>query len=758
MVRIETTMCSAGSLFLGRIVYHIDTLVQEWYQGLLGKSIRGNPKVEYLVPCKLCRSEGLPQQNFSLQDLVDAGEVGDDAVCPNNHRVDIGSLAPDVMLRDFGDKVIGENDIEIKMASSLGKGTQGSVCVGSLGGVKVAVKMFGSGSKEQDYEEQPHYQLRQEGCILRLLNHPSIVRFVGVVHRPRCIVLELAEYGSLDSLIKNSPLSRTFTHRVLIQVSEGLDYLHRQNIIFRDLKPQNILIVSKDMGVPLNAKLSDFGVSGLTTDEGLLSFAGTTGYMAPNITGKHIYDTSVDVFSFGILIRELLTGKRVLSELNFPKQIAGAFMDGKATLQQETGWYDLTQVLNECVNPNPEERPSALEVTDILSRADTLCLRSIHSSFQDQECSLKEYIILNRGSDTQLWAKVRISESCHARYGVSVISLQTLSVIKTIVVPEYEEFICICSFTRQRVFLGGARGKVVVLNTHSLSVECVSHIPAAREDLHGLNILSMVALDGLDTPLLVMGLGNGQLYIFSEDDVSHNLESCHLVVTVEKNKPVTKVASCADHLLAASHQIIHVFNGEFDKIYVFDMEDQRAQTHITKMCVVGSSVWVALHNSNIVQVCRFKRGSGGNITSMEADKRKAVDVIELVKELPLPSADPGPSFSVFHSTVTHVASSFDMRITCMVKGENCIFLGLGNGMLLQVDTATYKLKFLCKRHKGALRVIVPHGSHDVATFGDEVLDLRGNVIPSVTACSWNIGEQVETLNRYLHARKAMVRL
>ena len=697
--------------------------------------------------------EGITPHNFCLQELVDAGEHGDVASCSNDHQVDIGSLAPDVMLKDFGDLVIGEDDIEFNVANNLGQGTQGSVCTGSLRGEKVAVKIFGGGSAETDYEQQPHHQLRQEGCILRLLNHPSIVRFLGVVLRPRCLVMELAEYGSLDTLIKNNTLSRTFTHRVLIQVSEGLDYLHRQNIIYRDLKPQNILIVSRDMGVPMNAKLSDFGVSGLTTDEGLLSFEGTTGYMAPNITGKQVYDTSVDIFSFGILIREILTGKRVLSELIFPKQIAGAFMDGKATLLQETGWCDLTQVLNECVNPNPEERPSALQVTDILSRADTICLRSIHSLLE--KCTLTEYIVLG----TELWAKVRYSEEDSVKYGLAVISLTNFTVVQKIVISaEFEEFICMSSFKNDQVLLGGVGGRVVVLKTANYSVDYLSNIHISNENVHAHNILSMVSAEGLNIPLLVMGLGNGQLCVFSEEDIACKLATCHKRVTVEKNKPVTKVVCCADHLLAASHQDIYVFNQDFDKIYVFNMEQPRAQTHITKMCVVGDSVWVALHNASVVHVCRFKKDPSGRIISMEMDKRKSVDVAELLSELPQPSTDPGPSFSIFHPNVTHTTSTFGLRITCMVQGDNCVFLGLGNGMLLQVDRATYKLKLACKRQGGALRVVVPHATQCVATFGESVLDFRGNVIPNATVCSWHIGEHVESLNRYLHARKAMLKL
>ena len=773
-VRIETTMSNSGSVFLGRIVFHIDSLVKEWYQGLLGKDCRGNPIVEYLVPCKHCKEEGLEPTVFTLQKLIEESNASNYVLCGQHTQhdgiVDIGDIAPDVLLKDFGNHLIKDDDIHYNETASLGEGTQGAVCTGTFQGVKVAVKIFGGMiDDEHDYEDQPHYQLRQECSILRLLDHPSIVKFIGVLLRPRCLVMELAGYGSLDKLIKCSreTMTRRFIHRILIQVSEGLDYLHRHNVIYRDLKPQNILIVSKDVGVPMNAKLTDFGVSGLTTDEGLLSYEGTVGYMAPNITGKQGYDSSVDVFSFGILIREILTGKRVLSELCFPNQVAGAFQLGKAALEKELGWHDMTHLLNQCVNPNPEYRPSALLITDLLSRADMLCLRGVYDPFNKVPVSLKEYCVINKSDyETELWVKTRSTQKTDHLSGLAVISLTELNIVQKSMIP-INDVICFTSYLKNTVFVGCSAGTIAVINAQTYRIEYKAEIKIKgnNQATFAQNILSMITMEELDPSYLVIGLGNGQIYIYSDADIEKKFTSHHKVITVDKTKPITKLAHCKENLFVAAHQVIHVYEVEhFKEIYTFDLKLHQQglhQNHITKLCVMNHTIWVALHNASTVYVCKFKKNPSGHISSMEMDERKTLNLPAMLPSLrSVPRDIPGPSFNLYDSDLFQKFSPLDIRITCMVQCERSVLLGLGNGMLLQLDSNTFKIRFLARRHHSPVRVVVPYPVRDeemlIASFGEDVVDIRGNIIPHSIACTWGVGDETESLSRYLDARRSMV--
>ena len=773
-VRIETTMCNNGSVFLGRIVFHIDSLVKEWYQGLLGRDCRGNPIVEYLVPCKHCKEEGLEPTIFTLQKLIEESYDSDYVLCGQHTQhdgiVNIGEIAPDVLLKDFGNHLIREDDIQYNETSSLGEGTQGAVCTGTYQGVKVAVKIFGgSVDDEHDYEMQPHYQLRQECSILRQLDHPSIVKFMGVLLRPRCLVMELAGYGSLDKLIKCSreTLTRRFTHRILIQVSEGLDYLHRHNVIYRDLKPQNILIVSKDVGVPMNAKLTDFGVSGLTTDEGLLSYEGTVGYMAPNITGKQVYDSAVDIFSFGILIREIVTGKRVLSELIFPNQVAGAFQSGKATLDTAVGWHDMTHLLNQCVNPNPEFRPSAMDITDLLSRTDMLCLRGVYDPFDKVPVSLKEYCVIDRSDyETELWVKMRPSQKTDLVNGLAVISLTELNIVQKSLIP-INDVLSFTSYLKNMVFVGCSAGTIAVINAQTYRVEYKAEIKSksSNQSMFALNILSMICLEEHDPSYLVIGLGNGQIHVYSDSDIEKKFATHHKVITVDKTKPITKLAHCKENLLVAAHQVIHVYEVEnFKKIHSFDLSQQGLhQNHITKLCVMNHTILVALHNGSTIYVCNFKKNPSGHISAMEMDERKTLSLSAMLPALRPVSVDaPGPSFNL-HDPDSDLFQDFtplDMRITCMVRHQRSVLLGLGNGMLLQLDTTTHKVRFMSRRHHTPVRVVVPYPVRGdetlVASFGEDVVDIKGNLIPHSIACTWSIGDEIESLSRYLDARRSMV--
>ena len=123
----------------------------------------------------------------------------------------------------------------------------------------------------------------------------------------------------------------------------------------------------------------------------------------------------------------------------------------------------------------------------------------------------------------------------------------------------------------------------------------------------------------------------------------------------------------------------------------------------------------------------------------------------------------GPQFALFDPDMFDNISPFDMRITCLARCSSGMHLGLGNGMLLTLDTNSYKIKLVARRHLRALRVIAPltarGGASALATFGEGVLDIRGETIPHAQCCSWStaIGDDTEALSRYLEARKALVR-
>lgn len=91
------------------------------------------------------------------------------------------------------------------------------------------------------------------------------------------------------------PLGHMLTHKIAYQIVTGLAYLHKKNIIFCDLKSDNILVWSLDVKEHVNIKLSDYGISRQSFHEGALGVEGTPGYQAPEIRPRIVYDEKVTV-------------------------------------------------------------------------------------------------------------------------------------------------------------------------------------------------------------------------------------------------------------------------------------------------------------------------------------------------------------------------------------------------------------------------------------------------------------------------------
>ena len=139
------------------------------------------------------------------------------------------------------------------------------------------------------------------------LLHQNIIKVYNVYEDEETIniIMEYAQKGNLYQLIKNEKngFSESKAFDYFIQMINAVYYLHSNNIIHRDIKPENILISEDDQ-----LKLCDFGWARELTLENRSTFCGTMEYMAPEIVGSENYDYSVDIWSLGILLYELLFG------------------------------------------------------------------------------------------------------------------------------------------------------------------------------------------------------------------------------------------------------------------------------------------------------------------------------------------------------------------------------------------------------------------------------------------------------------------
>uniref|UniRef100_T1IM54 Mitogen-activated protein kinase kinase kinase n=1 Tax=Strigamia maritima TaxID=126957 RepID=T1IM54_STRMM len=226
----------------------------------------------------------------------------------------------------------------------LGSGAQGAVFLGKLNGEQVAVKKV----REQKETDVRH---------LRKLNHPNIVSFKGVCTQAPCycIVMEYCPYGPLYELLRTG---REIPPAVLVdwakQIASGMNYLHQHKLIHRDLKSPNVLVGKNEV-----IKISDFGTSREWNEISTkMSFAGTVAWMAPEVIRNEPCSEKVDIWSFGVVLWELLTCETPYKDVDSSAIIWGVGSNSLHLPVPSTCPDGFALLMKQCWSPKPRNRPS----------------------------------------------------------------------------------------------------------------------------------------------------------------------------------------------------------------------------------------------------------------------------------------------------------------------------------------------------------------------------------------------------------------
>ncbi|KAI7744385.1 hypothetical protein M8C21_013838 [Ambrosia artemisiifolia] len=248
----------------------------------------------------------------------------------------------------------------------IGHGSFARVYRGIWNGSDVAVKVyFGN-----QYSEKALQDYNKEIDIMKRLRHPNVLLFMGSVcsQDKLAIVTELLPRGSLFNILHNSGHSLDIKRRLKMaaDVARGMNYLHHRNppIVHRDLKSSNLL-VDKNWSV----KVGDFGLSKLKHATFLTarSGGGTPQWMAPEVLRNEPSNEKSDVFSFGIIVWELVTQSVPWGDMN-PLQVVGVvgFMDRRLDLPEDLD-PSLSSIIQDCWQSNPALRPSFENIMTRLS-------------------------------------------------------------------------------------------------------------------------------------------------------------------------------------------------------------------------------------------------------------------------------------------------------------------------------------------------------------------------------------------------------
>ncbi|XP_076860607.1 mitogen-activated protein kinase kinase kinase 12-like [Brachyhypopomus gauderio] len=237
---------------------------------------------------------------------------------------------------------------EISDLQWVGSGAQGAVFLGKFHGEEVAVKKVRN-IRETDIKH------------LRKLKHPNIITFKGICTQAPCycIIMEYCAQGQLYEVLHGG---RKVTPSLLIEwsmgIAGGMNYLHLHKIIHRDLKSPNMLITYDDL-----VKISDFGTSKELSDKSTkMSFAGTVAWMAPEVIRNEPVSEKVDIWSFGVVLWEMLTGEVPYKDVDSSAIIWGVGNNSLQLPVPDSCPDGFKILLKQCWNCKPRNRPSFRQI------------------------------------------------------------------------------------------------------------------------------------------------------------------------------------------------------------------------------------------------------------------------------------------------------------------------------------------------------------------------------------------------------------
>src|SRR5262245_20156689 len=257
-----------------------------------------------------------------------------------------------------------------EIRSKIGEGGMGEVYLArdTQLGRDVAVKVLPS--TYSDDRERLH-RFEQEACAASALNHPNILSIydVGTHNGSPYVVSELLQGQTLRQRISGTALSQRKAIDYALETARGLAAAHEKGIVHRDLKPDNLFITNDgrvkilDFGLAKltgagNTELSQTGIPTRRVDTDPGKVMGTVGYMSPEqLKGRQV-DHRSDIFSFGAILYEMLSGRRAFHGESAAETMSAILKEDPPDLSETNQRISssLDRLVNRCLEKNPEER------------------------------------------------------------------------------------------------------------------------------------------------------------------------------------------------------------------------------------------------------------------------------------------------------------------------------------------------------------------------------------------------------------------
>ncbi len=264
---------------------------------------------------------------------------------------------------------VGSRLSDFEIIKQLGKGSYGTVYVVKS---KVDSNIYVMKKMELNHlKESQQRECYREVSILRKVSHPNIIKYYSsfLENESLCIIMEYAELGDLYSLIKHYKRHQKYFDEILLwriayEILTGLEYLHSNNIIHRDIKCLN-LFLSKDHHV----KIGDLGVSTISALGGMhCTRVGTPLYLSPELIKQIPYDYKTDIWSFGCSLYHLscleppFTGNNLIV-------LGNNIVKGRPRELPSIYSHELKLFIDKMLTKKPDKRPSAKEAKDLIPKS-----------------------------------------------------------------------------------------------------------------------------------------------------------------------------------------------------------------------------------------------------------------------------------------------------------------------------------------------------------------------------------------------------